>query len=579
MNRIKKIIYFLSPSQRRHALFLGCLMIIGVMLEAVGIGLVVPAISVITQENITENHKILGHIFQFFGNPTHPQVATAAVLFLVVFYLLKNLFLALLAWHQAKFSYGVQKKISQQLFDTYLNQSYSFHLERNSSHLIRNATTECNHLAYTINSSLLIVTESILIICIGILLLVIEPLAALVVMFTLGISAVSFLKLTKSKVMHWGKARQYHEGMRIKHLQQGLGGIKDLLLSGRSANFQNEYQLHNEKTARVSSLQFVMQGLPRLWLEFLAVLGLALLVILMLYQDKSIQDILPLLGLFALAAFRIIPSLNRMVSAIQVIRYGIPIIDTLYEELKLSNICDEDNNNPPIKLSHKIELHDLCFSYNKSNNQALRKVSFTIKKGMSVGFIGESGSGKSTLIDLLMGLLEPCSGSIKVDSIDIFSNLKSWRNQIGYVTQSIYLTDESLKKNIAFGIDDEKVDNLAVLNAVKLSQLNDFISSLPNGLETIVGERGVRLSGGQRQRIAIARALYNDPEILILDEATSALDNQTEAELMSAISNLQGIKTILIVAHRLTTVKNCDYVYKLKNGEIVDQGNSTKFID
>ena len=319
----------------------------------------------------------------------------------------------------------------------------------------------------------------------------------------------------------------------------------------------------------------MLQALPRLWLELLAVVGLAGLVVVMLGQENTVESILPTMGVFAAAAFRLMPSVNRMLRALQSVRYSLPVINTLNNEFhNYEQYNKKSQSHAHILYRNELKLESVGFRYEAANKKSLMNINILVKKGTSVGIIGKSGSGKSTLIDVLLGLLKPENGQVLIDGCDIQSHLRDWQDQIGYVPQSIYLTDDTLRRNIAFGIPADKIDDESVMNAVKSAQLDDFIETLPNGLDEDVGERGIRLSGGQRQRIGIARALYHNPSVLVLDEATSSLDAETEKSVMDAVRGLQGKKTIIIVAHRLTTVQHCDYIYRLEAGNVVEEGDA-----
>lgn len=561
----------LTKAEQRGALVLLCMMVVGMMLETLGVGLVVPLIGLMMQDDIATKYPFVTNLFIMLDKPSQSEIILWAMLFLVSIYGIKNLFLALLAWRQARFAFSVQKHTSQRLFEIYIKQPYKFHLLRNTAQLIRNITVETNLLTNSISAFLICTTEALVVVGIAILLLWIEPLGAILVVSTLVIAGYGFLKLTRKRIMRWGAARQYHEGMRIQHLQQGLGGVKDVLLLGRVENFLNEYALHNSESAKVAGQQIGLQQMPRLCLEFLAIVGLAMLVFIMIKHGGDVKSVLPTLGLFAAAAFRLLPSANRMLQSIQTVRYGIPIIETLHNEFELERDIEDDKEISAMQFIHDIQINNLTFTYPNATTPALKNINLNIRKSQSVGFIGTSGSGKSTLVDVIMGLLIPKEGEVLVDGQKISTNIRGWQSQIGYVPQAIYLTDDTLRRNVAFGLADDEIDELAVNRSLKAAQLDEFIRCLDKGLDTIVGERGVRLSGGQRQRIGIARALYHDPQVLVLDEATSALDTSTEEGVMTAIDALHGTKTIIIVAHRLSTVTHCDRLYRFEHGRLVEE--------
>lgn len=550
------------------------LMLIGMLLETLGIGLVIPALALMTQGDLTVKYPALEPWLNSLGNPSHEQLIIYGMLVLVGAYAIKTLFLAFLAWRQARFVYGLQAILSQRLFTGYLHQPYAFHLQRNSAQLIRNAIGQVGEITNTIQQGLMLITEILVLIGISALLLAIEPLGALLVVSTLGLAGWGFNRLTRGHILRWGEARQYHEGLRIQHLQQGLGGAKDVKLLGRESDFLAQYQRHSIGSARVGQRQTALQALPRLWLEFLAVTGLAALVLVIIVQGKPMEALLPTLGLFAAAAFRLMPSVNRILGAVQSVRFSLPVIDTLHSELCLLGKASPPLRGQPLPFKKELVLDQVRFNYPSAETHALRGVSLTIQRGVSIGFIGGSGAGKSTLVDIILGLLTPVSGSIKIDGVDIQTNLRGWQDQIGYVPQSIYLTDDTLRRNVAFGLPNDQIDETAVWRAIRSAQLEQFVNDLPLGLDTIVGERGIRLSGGQRQRIGIARALYHDPLVLVLDEATSSLDTTTERGVMEAVRALQGEKTMLIVAHRLSTVEHCDRLFRLEQGEVVEEGDT-----
>lgn len=576
---VRKIWSLLPAPKKRGALKLWLLMVIGMLQEMLGVGLVIPVIVLLTQQDLSSNYPVTGRLLEAVGNPSQNTLLSWVMLLLVGVYIVKNAFLAFLAWQQSRYVFDLQTELSQRLFATYLRQPYTFHLQRNSAQLIRNMQGEMSML---INSALIpsmqILSEGLVLLGLFALLLYVEPLGTLVIFTVLGIAAKLFQVLTRRYITRWGEARQHHEGLRIKQLHQGLGGAKDVKLLGREDDFLAEYAKHTVLSNRMNQRQTALQQMPRLWLEILAVTGLAILVSSMLWQGKAIASILPTLGLFAAVTFRLMPSANRIISSIQQLRYGLPVVNMLHKELNLEpDECLIASASPAVFKS-RFEIEGLSYTYPGAIKPALSDISLKISKGECIGLIGASGSGKSTLIDVLLGLLPADKGNLLVDGVDLRSNLRSWQNQMGYVPQSIYLTDDTLRRNVAFGLAGDQIDDKAVWRAAEAAQLTSFINGLPDGINTIVGERGIRLSGGQRQRIGIARALYHDPEVLVLDEATSALDTATEQEVMAAVSALHGSKTIVIVAHRLSTVQQCDRLYRLDHGVVVQEGKPKELL-
>lgn len=571
---LRKIHDLLTTRERRSALLLFGFMLIGMVLEMLGVGLVVPVIALILQgDSLILHPSFSEHVTILVGISRH-ELIVAAMLGLVGAYLAKNMFLAFLICKQTTFAYRIQEYLSQRLFATYLHQPYTFHLQRNSAELVRNITGEVSILTGVLTNGLLMLTEILVAFSVVCLLLLVEPVGAILIFGVFSASAWLFSRLTRERITRWGIERQLHDGLRLQHLQQGLGGAKDVKLLGRENEFLAEFQVHNAKSNRAWRLQATLQNYPRLMFEMLAVGGLAVLVMSMVAQNRDLTSIVPTLGLFAAAAFRLMPSINRILTAIQNLRYTLPVVDSLHRESQLHTPEQRNFHLTGLKqFSGQLCVTNLSYVYPGSARAALKGVSMVIKKGESIGLIGASGSGKSTLVDIILGLLQPSEGMVAVDGLDLQQCLRHWQDQIGYVPQSIYLTDDSLRRNVAFGVRDNEIDEEAVRNAIKSAQLDAYIDALPEGLDTLVGERGIRLSGGQRQRIGIARALYHNPAVLVLDEATSALDMETEREVMRAVEALHGGKTIIIVAHRLSTVEKCDRLVRLEAGRIVAEGS------
>ena len=548
------------------------LMLIGMALETLGIGLVIPALALMTHGELAAKYPAIVPWLNALGNPSHERLVIIGMLTLVGVYAVKSLFLVFLAWQLASFVFELQGSLSQRLFIGYLRQPYVFHLLRNSAELIRNTMSQVTGYTIVIQDTLLLLADGLVLLGISVLLITMEPLGALMIASTLGLASWGFNHLTRERLLRWGVAAQLHDGLRIQHLQQGLGAAKDVKLLGRENEFLAQYQLHNAGAAHVGQRRSTLQSLPRLWLELIAVTGLAVLVLVMIGQGKPLEALLPTLGLFAAAAFRVLPSVNRVLGSVQNLRFSLPVIDTLHRELRLLEATKVPQRGRPLPFKNALAIDQLRFRYPNADAEALRGVSLTIARGASVGFVGGSGAGKSTLVDIILGLLTPSSGSVRVDGIDIQTNLRGWADQLGYVPQFIFLTDDTLRRNVAFGLSNEQIDEGAVRRAIRAAQLEQFVKELPQGLDSMVGERGVRLSGGQRQRIGIARALYHDPPVLVLDEATSSLDTTTESGVMEAVKALQGDRTILIVAHRFSTVEHCDRLFRLEQGQIIQAG-------
>ena len=579
---LKKVLYLLSGKQKKQLAILGLGLLIGVFFEMLGLGILIPALGLMLKNNFVDSFPILKPVLNFFGRPTHRQIVLGGMVFLVTFYAIKSLFLLFISWIQGKFTADLTSDISEKLFFGYLNQPYSFHLKKNSAELLRNIQSEVGQFSWITQNVIALIVELSIVIGVATTLLIIEPVGAIIVILFLMSFVILFQQLTRKRLSKWGEVRQENVGFINQHLLQGIGGIKEVKFLGKEDYFLKKFKFHNNINTKIQTRVTFFGLVPRLYLEFLAVSGLASLIIIMVYQNKPIEMLLPILGVFAAAAFRLLPSANRIMSSMQLIRYAKPVIDLLYHEFNLINNEKSiiiKNDSSDVILFRLINLENISFKYENSLKYALKDISIEIKKGEIIGLIGASGSGKSTIVDIILGLLIPTKGKITVDHFDIKNNIRPWRKNIGYVPQSIYLTDDSILNNIAFGVEKENIDMNQIASVIKAASLDDFINNLPSGLQTMVGERGVRLSGGQKQRIGIARALYNNPTILLLDEATSALDSATEKEIMSTVFDLKNDKTILIVAHRLTTVKNCNIIYKLENGCIIEKGIPEKIID
>ncbi|HBZ61607.1 MAG: ABC transporter ATP-binding protein/permease [Ilumatobacteraceae bacterium] len=550
------------------------MVIIGMFLETVSLGIVVPIIGILTQDNYQEKYP---WIVDLFGSLSREELISAVMVAMVFIYIVRSLFLFWSLWIQKGFSASVSGRLSQSLFSIYLRQPYMFHLQRNSSTLMRNAKNATSVVTCGVDPFLVLLTDGLVAIAMFSLLIYVEPIGTLAVLLVFGVSTLLFQRLTRRRIDNWGYRVDYHETKILQHLQEGFGGAKDVKILGRENEFLSQHEKHLGESIRINRIYNVILTLPRSFMEIITIVGLCLLVVSMVVRDRPLSDIVPILGLFAAAAFRVMPSINRLLMATQTLIFNRSIIASVYRDFLLDS--PEVNSAQRVEpFAKQLELKDVSFKYPTAATPSLQDVSLVVKRGEAVGFVGPSGAGKSTLVDVILGLFAPTSGVVSVDGSDVHQNLRNWQNQIGYVPQAIYLTDDTLRRNVAFGLNDENIDDDLVREAIHLAQLQEFVSTLPDGLETVVGERGVRLSGGQRQRIGIARALYHKPSVLVLDEATSSLDTPTEHGVMQAVQALQGSKTVIIVAHRLSTVEYCDRLYRIEDSRITEEGTFAEVV-
>jgi ABC-type multidrug transport system fused ATPase/permease subunit len=570
-----KIVWKLFTNSDRAAFIrIVVMVIVGMFLETISLGIVVPIIGILTQDDYQQKYPF---IVDIFGNLSREELISAVMVAMVLIYVVRSLFLFWSLWIQKGFSASVSGRLSQSLFSIYLRQPYMFHLQRNSSTLMRNAKNATSVVTCGVDPFLVLLTDGLVAIAMFALLIAVEPVGTLAVLLVFGLSTFVFQRTTRRRIDNWGYQVDYHETKILQHLQEGFGGAKDVKVLGRENEFLSQHEKHLGESIRINRIYNVILTLPRSFMEIITIVGLCLLVVSMVVRGRELADIVPILGLFAAAAFRVMPSINRLLMATQTLIFNRSIIASVYKDFLLDS-PDSTSTGSGTKFAAQLELTDVSFKYPTAATASLQNVSLVVKRGEAVGFVGPSGAGKSTLVDVILGLFAPTSGVVKVDGQDVQQNLRNWQNQIGYVPQAIYLTDDTLRRNVAFGLNDENIDDNLVRNAIRLAQLEEFVATLPEKLETVVGERGVRLSGGQRQRIGIARALYHNPSVLVLDEATSSLDTPTEHGVMQAVQALQGSKTVLIVAHRLSTVEYCDRLYKIENARITEEGTFDKVV-
>jgi len=568
---IKKLWFLLTEGQKKKAILLSFLMLLGAFVEMIGVGIIFPVFSILL--NPTPTHKYYDYLPSFMIEKGEVYLVIYTLTFFLVIYIFKTIYLVFLTWKQSTFANKFYEYISGHLFEIYIGQKYKFHLLKNSSELLRNVVGESGACAEILKAILAILTEATVIIGICLLLVTINPLNAIFVFIFFSVLIYLFNLSTKKNLKLWGIEKQKISGLINKYTLETFGGIKEVKFYGRENYFLNKlFNLNDRNTFYQSRINFFQQ-LPRIYLELLTIICLIGLLLLEVFQGNSLLNLIPQLTVFLAASFRVIPSANKILSHTQVIKVCNASIELIYNDfLKLD--CPVMKTEPypchkEVDEFRSLEMKNIFFRYDLSQEDSLKNLNFEIKKGESIGIKGESGAGKSTLIDIILGLLDPSEGSIFINGIVKNDSNINWGENVGYVPQNIFLLDDTIEKNIALGIPNDKIDRNKILSSIKSAQLDNYINSLPLGVKSVVGERGVRLSGGQRQRIGIARALYNNPDIIILDEATSALDSETEASFMEVIYALKGEKTILIVAHRLSTLSNCDRIIAIKDGKVI----------
>ncbi len=573
MNYLKKVWSILSSEYKKKSVILFFLIIISVFLEVLGIGLIVPVVIFFLEDDISGKYPILlGIISFFYSEPEKIHLIQFSLISLLIVYFVKNLFLSLIAYLESKFSWGAYADVQRRLFDYYINEELSFHSKKNSANLINNTTKEISVFFHVLMHSVVLFSEIFVFLGVALLLIFYQPLAFFTVGAISGLVIGIYNLMTGKKLSTLGKIRQREDELIIQKVQQGLGGIRELKIYNRESGFKDFFIESNKNLFSVSWKSQFIQKLPKLLLEFATVFSMIIVVLIFLSLDLTTSYIVTVLALFGLAAVRMLPSLVRIYNSIQIVQFGFPAVDLINKELKeVKDIEKKENRNEVKRLifNKSIKIENLSFIYPENKNEIFNKINFEIPKGKLIGIEGASGSGKSTLVDLVLGLIKPDAGKILVDNFDISEALLSWQKNVSYVPQSVFLTDDSIKKNIAFGLKDKEIDKTKLKNAVLASELDQFVKTLPQKLETVIGERGARLSGGQRQRIGLARALYHEPELLVLDETTSSLESEIEKKIMQTILKIQKNKTVIIISHDQKLLSDCEFIYSIENKNIV----------
>ena len=578
MQTIKKFLFLLSPDERKKAYFLLVMVFIMALLDMLGVASILPFMAVLTNPKLIETNSFLNTMFEIsgsFGVENHKEFLFALGILVFVILVVSLVFKALTSYLQIRFVLMREYSIGKRLVEGYLHQPYSWFLNRNSADLGKNVLSEVSHVIATSLRPLIdIIAKGLLTFALITLLIVADPKLALTAGCTLVISYTLIFYFVRKYLNKIGKDRLENNERRFKIISEAFGASKEIKVAG----LEQVYTKLFSKSARIFALcqaaAQVINSIPRYILEAIAFGSILLLILYTMSQSGNFNEVLPIISLYVFTGYRLMPAVQQIYASATTITFAGPSLQKLYDDLNSIKTYNIDQSRVALGLQKSINLKNISYNYPNSARTALKNIDLHIPAKSTVGLVGATGSGKTTTVDIILGLLQAQKGTLEVDGQIITNqNVKSWQKSIGYVPQFIYLSDDTVEANIAFGVEPEYRNKKSIIKAAKIANLHCFVTEeLPKKYQTTIGERGVRLSGGQRQRIGIARALYHNPEVIILDEATSALDNETEQAVMDAVYNLHRDMTIIKIAHRLNTVKNCDIIFKLDNGKLVDQG-------
>ena len=569
----QKVNYILCKKHKCQAVLVVVLSTLGAMLETLGVAVIVPFIQALVSPDILKTNKFGSYFISKFEITSDTMMIVIIAVFIVMIYIMKNLYLIWLSYFKIKYQNNVQREISIRLMNSYMSRPYLFFTKINSSLLIRSIYSDVVGVYLVLTAGFTILAELLTAAGIALCVFATDWLMAIIIIAFIGICSLLIMIPLKRKLKAAGNSQGKYEALTYKCLSESFGGIKEILVMQRQEYFRKKYSQYYDERFKASIVFGIASQSPNYYIEVICVCGLILAVCvkLVLGTDKTI--FISRLAVLALAAFRLLPSVSRIISGLNSIIYYNYAVNTIY-----SNIQEIENDAPMIEempmkretqqidvFNERLTLQNIVWTYSDTQEPVLDKINLNINKGRAVAFVGSSGAGKSTLADIILGLLVPQSGKMLIDGKDVTGRLADC-SLIGYVPQTVFLADDSIRKNVAFGVEEEQIDNDRVWSVLSQAKIDQYIKELPEGIETMVGERGIRFSGGQRQRIAIARALYNMPEILVLDEATSALDTETEQAVMESIEELHGKKTLIIIAHRLSTIEKCDEVFEVAGG-------------
>ena len=575
---LKKLSFILTKEQKRYCILIFFMSLVAALFETLGVSVIIPVIQAVVSADVLMQQPYMVPILDFFKINTIIGAIILVFTGVGIVFIIKNVYFVVYTWASARFSNKIRRELAVKVLQTYMKQGYIFFVENNSSRLIRGISADVNSVQAVVTNFFSLICKVLIITCMMLFIIISSPIMALwivcLILFCFAISQLIF----RRPMRRYGESSREYAFHASQASLEAIQGNKEVLAFDRQDYFVNEY-LKNMIGYNNSDVQIAIASVaPNYLIEVVCILGLLLAVAIQIVMTDNPGNLITQMAIIAVAAFRILPSLGALLGNVNNIVFNGPGLESAYETLtmvrELENKSDSDYDwqktvEREVHLQKELVLSNISYAYPRTTKNVVDQLSMTINKGDSVGFIGSSGAGKTTLADIILGLLKPQSGEILMDGTNINDIGRAWHHVIGYVPQSIYMVDSSIRRNVAFGIDEILIDDEKVWKALEMAQLKDFVEKLPDGIQTNVGEWGVQLSGGQRQRIAIARALYNEPDIIVLDEATAALDNETENAVMESIEALQKIKTLIIVAHRLTTIKKCDVIYEIVDGKAV----------
>jgi ABC-type multidrug transport system fused ATPase/permease subunit len=584
MQKFKKIFFLLSLRERKHAGLLLIMILIMALFDTIGVASILPFMAVLTNPEIIETNIVINKMFQassIFGVENNQQFIFSLGVLVFVLLVISLTFKALTTYVQVRFAQMREYSIGRRLVEGYLQQPYDWFLSRHSADLGKTILSEVNMvIGNGLNPLMELIAKSMISISLIFLLIITDPKLALMVGFSLGTAYGLIFYFARTFLKRIGEERLKNNQLRFTTISEAFGAVKEVKVGGLEQTYVKRFANSAKKFASTQASSALVSQLPRYMLEIIAFGGIMLVILYLMGQTGSFNSGLPIISLYVFAGYRLMPALQQAYSALSQLAFVSPSLDALSDEIKRLKPLNSNQSQGVMSFNKEIILKNIHYNYPNASRTALKGINLSIPAKKIVGLVGSTGCGKTTTVDIILGLLEAQKGTLEVDGkIITKQNSRAWQRTIGYVPQHIYLSDDTVSANIAFGEDPKNINQEAVEKATKIANLHEFvINELPKNYQTTIGERGVRLSGGQRQRIGIARALYYNPKVLILDEATSALDNQTEKAVMDAVNNLSKDVTIILIAHRLSTVKKCDKIFLLEKGELKNQGTFEELI-